>query len=298
MFKYRLIILFVFAIKIASSQDLTATQNIPATVTPGTDFTVEISINRGTVTGFMKFFQEIPQGCTATDIDSKSGSFTFSDNGAKIVWISPPTETTYTVSYKVSVPQGVSGTKTFGGKISYISNNERKAFDLETKTVIIGNSIPVTKTETPTNPVTASEKTTTTPAIVVKENTNTTLPATTTEKKVAVTQPTTTPIVTKKETTEPTTKSTTIPVSSKVPTTAVPSSVGKTYRVQIGAYASKPKIDGIKEISTFVLENGITKYFSGNFNTYEDAVIRKKEMIEKGFQGAFIVAFENGKIVK
>jgi hypothetical protein len=54
----------------------------------------------------------------------------------------------------------------------------------------------------------------------------------------------------------------------------------------------------VPEITTVVLENGITKYFSGNFSIYEDAVKRRKEMVEKGFQGAFIVAFENGKIVK
>ena len=70
------------------------------------------------------------------------------------------------------------------------------------------------------------------------------------------------------------------------------------YRVQIGAFSAKPKIDGVPEVTTLVLENGITKYFSGNYSTYEEALKRKKEMVEKGFQGAFIVAFEGDKIVK
>ena len=85
---------------------------------------------------------------------------------------------------------------------------------------------------------------------------------------------------------------------TKVPSSALPTSSGKMYRVQIGAFAAKPKIDGVPEITTVVLENGITKYFSGNFSIYEDAVKRRKEMVEKGFNGSFIVSFENGKIVK
>ena len=32
--------------------------------------------------------------------------------------------------------------------------------------------------------------------------------------------------------------------------------------------------------------------------TVHHSVKRKKEMADKGFQGAFIVSFENGKIVK
>ena len=83
-----------------------------------------------------------------------------------------------------------------------------------------------------------------------------------------------------------------------MPTTAVPSSIGRTYRVQIGAFNLKPVINGVSDISTITLDNGMTKYFSGNFTTYEEAAKHKKAVIEKGFQGAFIVAFENGKIVK
>ncbi len=89
-----------------------------------------------------------------------------------------------------------------------------------------------------------------------------------------------------------------IALDLKVPTAAVPTIAGKTYRVQIGAFSAKPKIEGVSEISTVVLDNGITKYFSGNFSNYEEAVKRKKSVLEKGFTGAFIVSFQDGKIVK
>lgn len=171
------------------AQDITATQKIPKTAMPGTEFTVETTIYKAGVTGFMKFFQEIPEGFTATEIESKAGAFTFADGGAKIVWISPPSDEVFTISYKVTVNGGVSGLKAFPGKISYINNNERKVFDLPAASVQIGlATAPVQKTIPSTNPVTTTQPVKTTPVA-------TTQPVKT--SPVTTTQPTsTTPAVT------------------------------------------------------------------------------------------------------
>lgn len=267
-----------------SAQTITGTQKIPANALPGTDFTVETTVNKGTTKDFMKFFQEIPEGLVASEIESQGGTFTFADGGAKIVWITPPKEETFIIKYKITVNGGVSGTKSMPSKISYINNNERQVFEFPLAKIIIGTATPPVKKEIPsTNPTTSTQPVKTTPV--------TTTPVTTTTP--VKTAP---PVETKKET--PPSTSTQPTTFAKVPTTALPTSTGKMYRVQIGAFSAKPKIDGVPEVTTLVLENGITKYFSGNFSTYEDALKRKKEMADKGFQGAFIVAFENGKIVK
>ncbi len=271
---FSFIILF-FITAVAAGQEITATQKIPDKAMPGTEFTIETTVNRGTVTGFMKFFQELPEGFTAMDIDSKSGSFTYADNGAKVVWISPPNDAVFTISYKVTVPASASGQQSLPGKISYISNNERKVFELEPKKIMIGNgTVAAVKKEAPK----------TAPAVVPAPPAKATPP------------PVTEPVV-KKELPPPTPPQAN-PTFAKVPTSALPSTQGKIYKVQIGAYAAKPKIEGVPDVSTLVLDNGITKYYSGKFTLYEDAVKRKKEMQDKGFQGAFIVAFENGQIVK
>lgn len=252
MIKHIAFAFLIFAFSTSFAQELTATQKLPATADPNSEFTVEITINRGQINGFMKFFQPLPEGFSATEIESKGGSFTFAENGAKIVWISPPGELTYTISYRVRVPASASGVKKLGGKLSYISNNERKAFDFPVKTITIGNA--VAAKETPKTEGTGTKK---------------------------ETAPAKSPAL-----------------GSKTPVTAIPSSPGKTFRVQIGAYNLKPKITGVPEHTTVVLDNGMTKHFSGNFSTYEEAAKRKKEMLAKGFNGAFIVSFENGKIVK
>ncbi len=274
MYKYFTLILLLLTTSLLA-QDITATQKVPINAMPGTDFIIETTVYKPRVTGFMKFFQEIPEGFTATEIESKSGTFTFADGGAKIVWLSPPADEVFTITYKVTVNGGISGLKALPGKISYINNNERKIFDLPAVSIQIGLATPPVKKVIPTTNPTTTQPLKTNPVA-----TTITAPATTTPEK--------------KETSQTTTPAT----FTKVPTSALPTSTGKMYRVQIGAYSAKPKIDGVPEISTVVLDNGITKYFSGNYSTYEEAVKRKKEILDKGFQGAFIVAFENGKIVK
>lgn len=280
-------LLFLFLSSGLVAQEITGTQKIPTSALPGTDFIVETIINRGKINGFMKFFQVIPEGLIATEIENQGGTFTFADGGAKIVWVAPPMDETFTITYKITVNGGVSGTKSLPAKISYITNNERKVFDFPATSIIIGTATPPVQKAIPSNnPTTSTQPVKTAPV--------TTTPVTTTSPVK------TNPPTEQKKTTTPTTTTTpTQPATfSKVPTSALPSSSGKMYRVQIGAFSAKPKIDGVPEVSTLVLDNGITKYFSGNYSTYEEALKRKKEMIEKGFQGAFIVAFEGGKIVK
>lgn len=247
---------------ISFAQGLTATQKIPAEILAGNDFVIETTINRDTITGFTKFFQPLPEGFTAKAIESKGGSFAFAENGAKVVWLYPPAELNYTFSYKVSVPKNASGSKLLGGKISYITNsNLRKVVDLETKTVTVSNNSAIVRIE-PTAP---SAKSSNEINKIIEKT------------KIASNQPVVSPVV---------------------PVTAMPSSVGRTFRVQIGAFNLKPKITGVPEPTTIVLENGMTKYFSGNFGSIETAEKRKKEMVGKGFKDAFIVAFENGKIMR
>jgi hypothetical protein len=269
-------LLFIFFSLSCYSQDLTATLKTDNSVVPGKDIFVEITINKPGLNGFMKYFQELPEGFSASAVETKGGDFTFADKGAKIIWVSPPSDDQMIISYKITTPLNASGTINVGGKFSYVVSNERRVFDIVPQTVSLGKSAPTVVAKEP-----VKEQIKETP---VKEN-----PVIETKPKLEGTK-----------TTEP--KKETPPVvnttPAKAPATAATIAPGRTYRVQIGAFSSKPKIDGVFELTTIVLDNGVTKYFSGNFKTYEEAAKRKKEMIDKGFQGAFVVSFESGKIVK
>lgn len=285
--KFYSIFAILFFANIAIAQELTATQNFPSNVYPGKDFTIEVTVNKAGLTGFMKFAQELPEGYVASVIESKGGSFTYADNAAKIVWINPPSEAVFTISYKVTVPSNATGSVNLTGKISYILNNERKVCDLEKKYFVVGNngisSAETIKTVAPTS---------TTPTTVAETKKEPSPEV----KKEPVPEVIKEPIAEVKK--EPTPVVIPAAVVTKAPTAATPAQAGKIYKVQIGAYSAKPKLEGVPNMSTFVLENGITKYFSGSFTNYDDAVKHKATMLERGFAGAFIVAFENGKIVK
>lgn len=272
---YLSFIVLILSTYLLRSQELTATQNFETTVKPGGVLKVEITINKGAITGFMKFSQDLPEGYTASLVDSKGGSFSYADNMAKIVWISPPAEQSFTVSYNITAPASANGSVNLGGKISFVDNNERKTFDLEKKYFVVGNNanIQVASNTTTSNAVKAP---------VITEN-----------KQEVIENP-------KVEEKKETKAAITSPVTAvtKAPSTASITNSGKTYRVQIGAFNLKPTLEGVPSLSTVVLDNGMTKYFSGNFNTYEEASRHKALMLQKGFIGAFIVSFEDGKIVK
>lgn len=69
----------------------------------------------------------------------------------------------------------------------------------------------------------------------------------------------------------------------------------KTYKVQIGAYKnSKWKLDytNIKKLS-FDVNDGFTRYYSGNFKTQQEAEEHQKELVKKGYMQTFVVYFIN-----
>ena len=83
------------------------------------------------------------------------------------------------------------------------------------------------------------------------------------------------------------------------PKKEVKSSVGKiTFRVQIGAYKialSKDIFKGVPNVIPFTSNDGFTKYFTGSFTAYKDAVKHQNNMLLRGFDGSFVVAFKDGK---
>lgn len=266
---------------IVTAQDLTASQIIPNTVAAGSSFIVEIKVNRGSVSGFMKFYQEIPKGFTATEIDSKGGSFSSLENGVKIVWIAPPKEVSYSVSYKLTVPADASGTKNLTAKYSYIKNNERSFFDLDPQIITIQNGDQLAKAESPkvldasfddNNTITSTKSTENTNVEKIEEESKNTI---STDNNISATKE----------------------VENNVVKTAKPVVSKKSYRVQIGAFSAKKDFKEVAEVTTVTLENGITKYFSGDFTDKEQAIKRQEKLSKEGFPKSFIATFENGKII-
>ncbi len=70
------------------------------------------------------------------------------------------------------------------------------------------------------------------------------------------------------------------------------------YRVQVGAFSKKLSKNIFEEITDLVSvpgEDGLTRYYSGAFPDYKSTAKRKIDLIADGFEGAFVVAFKDGK---
>lgn len=116
---------------------------MPAKADPGSEFNVEVTVNKSQITGFAKLQFELPEGCSAELVESKGASFTFKDQKAKFIWMSLPPEETFNLTFKVKVDASVSGEKTVIGEFSYLENNEKRTLQIEEKKIMIGEEKPV-----------------------------------------------------------------------------------------------------------------------------------------------------------
>ena len=82
---------------------ITITQNVPSSAKAETEFTVELTINKGSTGGFAKLQQDLPEGFTAVQDDNNGASFTFSNQAVKFIWMSLPNDKEFKVKYKVTV---------------------------------------------------------------------------------------------------------------------------------------------------------------------------------------------------
>ena len=71
-----------------------------------------------------------------------------------------------------------------------------------------------------------------------------------------------------------------------------------TFRVQIGAYRYKLSDNVFNDVPHLLMiegNDGLTRYVSGSFTNIKDAAEHKIDLLLKGFEGAFVTAYQNGK---
>ncbi len=70
------------------------------------------------------------------------------------------------------------------------------------------------------------------------------------------------------------------------------------FRVQLGAFnhpISKGTFADVPNLTVIKTEDGLYKYMSGSFSTFDEAAKGKAQLLVKGYGGAFITAYKNGK---
>ena len=70
------------------------------------------------------------------------------------------------------------------------------------------------------------------------------------------------------------------------------------FRVQLGAFArpiSRGTFADVPDLTVVKTEDGLYKYMSGAYTTFDQATNAKVQLLVKGYGGAFITAYKDGK---
>ena len=296
------------SISAAPEQKISAEMTVPASVRPGSGFTVEIKITKGNISGLGRFQQFLAQGMTALQLENSGADFLFENQNVKFIWVSLPLQEILTVKYKVAADASLTGTKTLSGTFSYVENGRTKTFTIvpkeismdpkaaaeepaaetaEHKPEIIPPLPPDAVIAPPAESNQADEKIIAEQSVVVPGQNAPELEA---SAAPASKEKVFSNVTEEKE-----------PVSPSLSSGTSASAAGIIFRVQIAATSEKyfkhdgyfQKKLGIKQTVYTEENNGLTKYCIGNFSTYNEAHMLRDEIISKA-EGAFVVAFKNG----
>ncbi len=237
--------------------------NLTNNLAQNTDLTVEVKINKGAISNFSKFQIDFPAGVTVTEGDSKTGSFTFENNRAKIVWVSIPTEPEFVISMKLNTGS-VSGSHQLFQKFYYLDNGVKKEVDVDPMTVnftadgskslaSLGGQANTSVASTSTalvsansTPTVAAVQTASTPAVSA---TPTETPATTTSSNVVTSTPT--PTASSATTAPSTTQNNTSTASNTAPSSSSSSPSNSSNQTSsTSAPATTAKTSAPKETKT------------------------------------------------
>jgi hypothetical protein len=251
---------------------VTLTTNMPSSLPAGSNTDVEVKINKGSIANFAKYQMDVPAGVNITEVDSKSGNFTFENNRAKIVWVSVPSDAEFTLKFKVSVTSSAPAEGAVIQKFYFLENGAKKEVEAEAMNVAFGGSANV-KNLSGSTTQTKSEPAKTTPVVTTPTKTE--------------------PVKTEPAKTEP---AKTEPVAT-TPSAGTP---GLIYRVQLASSPTDPGKSKYAALGSSVeisKEDGAYKVLYGKYNTKEEGLKGFEEASAKGFKG-FLVKYQNGVRVK
>ena len=118
---------------------VTVEVNAPQTAEPGSEFIVEMTVQKGDLDGFAKLQQSLPDGLSAEKIETSDATFSSKDQKVKCIWMALPQESSFTVSYKVKVDDNAQGLYKIEGTFSFIENNEKKSVTVPPINVQVGD---------------------------------------------------------------------------------------------------------------------------------------------------------------
>ncbi|MFI5141716.1 MAG: SPOR domain-containing protein, partial [Bacteroidia bacterium] len=298
--KQSLLAVSCFTFSLAFSQELSITNSLPSSASPGQPIEAKYNLTKSPTMGsFAKFQVDLPAGFTAETVEIKGGNFTFENNRVKIVWVSLPGDASFDFIFRMTSSATTSGSITFAPQFFYLENNVKKEYVVPPSSITFGGSgetVATTSSDNNTNSTPPPTDNTTTTS---SDNSNNTATNTTTDNSGSNNTTTTTDNSnsTANNTPPPVEKTSTPPPTNNTPP---PAKSNVVYHVQLAALTNKPSKSKFAEYGAVkvVEDAGLYKILVGNFKTLEEARAYKKTLLAKGAEGCFVVAYENGVRVK
>ncbi len=255
--------------------------NLPQSIAPNSNLTIEIKINKGIVANFAKYQIDVPAGVTISEGESRTGNFSFEANRAKIVWVSIPTDPEFIISFKMNVG-ATSGNGVFNQRFFYLDNGTKKEDEMDPVTVTFSASGASTA-------ISFNESFSANTVNTANTNSTTATPTKTTSTELTFEQ--------KLEEHNKKHGGQTTEEKSKTPVNT--STTGLVFRIQLGALAADPGQAKYKAIGRVDVnkEDGFYKILYGSYNSKEDAMKGREDIKAKGFDG-FVVRYQDGVRVK
>lgn len=136
------LLLFISSTFFYEDEKVSIQPSIPAAVRPGEEFIVELNVVKGNLEGFASLQQYLPEGFTASTLESNHTTFLFKDHRVKFTWKQLPHEKSFRISYRIKTDVSCSGLKTMNGEFSYIENDKPKKVLLPPSVIILNNDVP------------------------------------------------------------------------------------------------------------------------------------------------------------
>ncbi len=127
----------VLSINSMLSEDVAVNLGVPSSVNAGSEFDVEVTLQKGNIESFARFQQDLPNGLTAQAVDAASANFSFENQKIKIIWLKLPSEREIKVLYRLKVDERLKGEFDLKGVFSYIEDNQRKSVLVASSAIVI-----------------------------------------------------------------------------------------------------------------------------------------------------------------